>query len=123
MKPLGAQANPTVERSNPSPTATPTPSTLMLSAIAAPNVSRGGENIRLLLNLRNPAHVTLSVFTVTGERVFGHQQEGSQGPNTLTWDAKNTTGGRAASGLYLYVLTADDGVNRETRTGKIVIIK
>jgi hypothetical protein len=107
---------------NGTPTATPIPE-LLPSVVAAPNLTNGQQPIKFLTYLTGQAKVSLAVFTVSGEQVYGTQTEGSAGLNTLVWNAQNNGGQAVASGLYLYLLDADNGVGHEIKTGKIVIIR
>lgn len=109
----------------PVPTAIPTPDTrsLVQSVVAGPNVSNDQQPIRFFLKLNKPAKVVLSIFALTGEKVYSTQAQGNQGLNTLIWEAQNNAGSAVASGLYIYVLQVDDGTEKETRTGKIVILR
>ncbi|HJT24466.1 MAG TPA: 6-bladed beta-propeller, partial [bacterium] len=106
----------------PSPTTTPSP-TPSFFTVAAPNISRGGTPIQFLLNLEKPARVTLVLFNLSGEKVFEESSQGAGGANTLTWNLQNRMGGEVSSGLYVYVLTADDGTSARTQRGKVVVIR
>jgi hypothetical protein len=104
------------------PTATPGGS-LVQNAVAAPNVSDGSQPIRLNFNLSRSAEVKLFIFTLTGELVYQTEVFGNQGVNTLIWEARNQAKQAVASGLYLYVLRANDGSAAQTVRGKIAIIR
>ncbi len=104
------------------PTPTPIPG-LITSAVAAPNLSTGGEPIKFRVNLNSPARIQLKLFALTGEQVFSAQDEGNAGLNTLDWNLQNGDGQAVASGLYIYVLRANDGQSQETRMGKVVILR
>jgi hypothetical protein len=119
---LLASANPS------SLTATPTPLTpgsrggLAYSIIAEPNVSRGGEPIKFLVNLLKPMTIHLTLFDVAVEKVFDASYPGQAGLNSLSWDLKNQWGESAASGLYLYLLEVEDGITQETKWGKMAVL-
>jgi len=108
------------------PTETPTPipdrGALLQSVVAAPNFSTGGQPIRFLINLSQPAQIRLTLFALTGEQVYFAQAEGSQGLDSLVWSLQNHSGAQVASGLYIYVLAASDGTSTQTHTGKVVVI-
>jgi hypothetical protein len=107
----------------PTPSATPVPKRgLIQSVVAAPNISNGIQPINFILNLGSPAMVNLSLFTVTGERVFNTQAQGNQGVTTLVWDVKNTARRQVSSGMYIFVLQVAGAGAEETRTGKVLII-
>ncbi|MBA3053153.1 MAG: hypothetical protein FP827_08755, partial [Candidatus Omnitrophica bacterium] len=72
------------------------------------------------------------IYTVTGEQVWSASQSLKKafgpgdsdlswdGENIITWDLKNSNGGRIASGVYFYIVeTAGQGRDR----GKIAIIR
>ena len=65
----------------------------------------------------------MSLFTITGEKVYGAQIQGRAGDNTMTWDLENKARQAVASGLYFYVLRVEDGPVELTRTEKIAVIK
>jgi hypothetical protein len=125
--PIGGKAEHALEE-NGTPTITPSPisttalSGLMVSAVAAPNIVMGGQLVQFLVNLNHPAQVNLTLYTLTGERVYSAQTQGSSGMNSLTWELKNNSGAPVASGLYLYVIQAADGTRTARRTGKMVVI-
>lgn len=96
---------------------------LIQSAVAGPNISRGGEPVKFFVKLNRPAQMTLSLLSISGEQVYATQVQGSQGLNTLLWEAENSAHQSVASGLYLYVLQVDDGTVKGNKTGKIVILR
>jgi hypothetical protein len=65
---------------------------------------------------RMTSNSTVKIFTVSGRHV--HSLEAPSG--SVVWDLKNDSGDKVASGIYLYVITNDQG--QKTR-GKVVIIK
>jgi N-acetylneuraminic acid mutarotase len=110
--------------SSPTPTVTSsvTPGAgLIQSVVAGPNFSNGQQPIRFFLKLNGSAHVSLMIFTLTGEEVYSAGAQGSQGLNTLVWNVTNKARQAVSSGLYLYVLQADNGVSQETKTGDLLI--
>ena len=108
---------------------TPTPGrlsatgALILSAQAAPNLSRDGEAVHFRVELRNNAQVRLFLYSVMGETVYSAEWEGNSGLSEKAWDLRNSAGSQVASGLYVYVLQAVDGATTETFTGKLAILK
>jgi hypothetical protein len=107
----------------PTPSATPelAPSSLPW-VVAAPNISTSEKPIQFKVTLAGNAQVFLSLYSVTGERVYQTAVQGVSGRNTLVWDLRNQSGFPVASGLYIYVLQAVDGNQKETWMGKVVII-
>ena len=106
-------------------TDTPTPvfARLIQTVAAVPNLSTGGQPIRFLVNLDQPAQVQLGLFSLTGELVFSGQIEGNQGSNTLVWNLQNTSRQAVASGLYIYILRVDNGGPQETHVGKVAVLR
>lgn len=96
---------------------------LFQSAVAAPNISRDGQPVAFLVSLNAPAQIKLSLFSLTGEKVYSAQAPGISGTNTLLWNLQNTAGQSAASGLYIYYLEVSDGGTEQTRMGKVVILR
>jgi DNA-binding beta-propeller fold protein YncE len=102
-----------------SPTSTPNASYFV---VAAPNVSRNREPIKFLVNLEKPMKVDLKLFDISGEQVFEEFIQGNGGVNTLSWNLANGMGSQVASGLYIYVLEAEDGISTETQRGKVAVL-
>jgi hypothetical protein len=92
------------------------------AVLAAPNVSQNGEAIRFQVNLDEAARITLGLFTLTGEQIYGVQITGNRGLNSLVWDVKNNSGQPVASGLYIYVIRVDDGREATTFKGKLAVL-
>ena len=116
------------EQTTPTQTATLTPMPtaipeLVQSIVVAPNLSTNQQPIQFRLGLGRSAHVSLNLYNIAGERAYSTQVQTSSGNNILEWDLQNNTGSQVASGLYIYVLEIDDGYFRQTRTGKVVVIK
>lgn len=109
------------------PTETPTPiptrGALLDSVVAVPNLSTGGQPIRFLVGLNQPGEIRVSLYTLTGEQVYSAQLEGNGGSNALAWNLRNNGGQFVASGLYLYVLSVNDGSKQELHQGKIAVIR
>ena len=94
---------------------------------------------RLLANYPNPfnpetwipyqlatdSHVQITIYNAAGNLVrtltLGHQTEGyyTDRSRAAYWDGRNATGERVASGVYFYVLTAD----QFSATRKMLILK
>ena len=99
------------------------PGVLLVSAVAAPNISRGGEPIDFVLQLSEPARIGLKIFTLAGERVFQAQAGGITGKNTLSWKVENSVGSAVANGIYLFLLEVENGKTRETSVGKVAVLR
>lgn len=103
-----------------SPTATENP--LLKSVVAAPNISRDGEPINFLVNLKNPATIHVYIFSIAGEEIYSTTDQGNTGENRIHWNVTNTQGSKLSSGLYLYVIDIADGSNDQIYRGKMAII-
>lgn len=60
------------------------------------------------------AVTTLRIFTIAGEHV-----RTLSGTQSIQWDLRNGSGSNVASGIYIYLLTA----NHQQKTGKIAVIR
>ncbi len=120
---LGGQSTTTPTPSQ-TPTITPTPFTgLLASAVVAPNVSRNGGPVKLLVNLGRNAQVHLTLYSLAGEEIYQTMVEGQVGLNSLLWNIQNSNNQAVASGLYVYLLQVDDGQTSESRTGNIAVLR
>jgi hypothetical protein len=99
---------------------TPTPSSLLIAAVAAPNISTQGEPIRFQVTLGQPGEIHLSLYTVMGELIYQSEEAGQAGLNTMEWKLNNQSYEPVASGLYLYVLSVEGG-GEAVRMGKVII--
>ena len=61
---------------------------------------------------------TIRIYNIAGELV--RKIENVDGETETTWDARNNSGNRVASGVYIYLITNDKG---NKRTGKLAVIK
>jgi hypothetical protein len=62
-----------------------------------------------------PANATLKIFSVSGHHVRTlHESAGE-----ITWDLQNDSGQNVASGIYLYLMTSNDGEKR----GKLAVVR
>ena len=104
------------------PTISPTPSTPGLEVVAAPNVSRDGQPIQFRVRLDEPAKIEVFLFNLTGEQVFEAESQGNAGLNTITWNLENLDNSQVASGLYIYVLKAEDGGSIKIQRGKVAVL-
>jgi hypothetical protein len=90
--------------------------------VAAPNISRDEEPIKFLVNLDQPAEMVLTLYSLSGERIYSANAQGTSGLNTLVWDLTNNQNQPVASGLYIYVLQTTGGGKTENHMGKVVVI-
>jgi hypothetical protein len=110
------------------PTSTPTtvPTAvleLVGSVVAAPNISTDLQPIQFKVSLGREAHISLALYDIVGERVYNASLQGNPGMNPLEWALQNNAGGEVASGFYVYEVQIDDGHQRITKMGKVVVIK
>jgi hypothetical protein len=104
---------------------TDTPTTSFETAeriVPAPNLSRNGEPIRFRVTLDQPSKISLTLFSLAGERIYSADTQGPAGLNTLIWGLTNLQSQTVASGLYLYQVTIDDGLRKFDRIGKVVVL-
>lgn len=115
----------------PTPTSTPTPSpTLTFSptpvnnqlVVVAPNISKDGEPVKFMVNLEKPSQIKLSLFNLVGEQVYQASIPGESGTNTLLWQVQNQKNEPVASGLYIYVVSFDNGSGVVNKVGKVAVL-
>jgi len=104
-------------------TITPTSSSLLLSAVAAPNISKNGQPINFMVNLGYSASIQLNLYTIMGEEVYSDTIQGNAGLNIITWLIKNKAQTSVASGLYIYAIEVNNGYEMSTTTGKILVFQ
>ena len=96
---------------------------LVGSIAAVPNVSRNGQPIAFRVTLDSPGLVGLSLYTLTGEKVYSAQAQGNTGLNSLVWNLQNSAGQPVASGLYLYLVEVSAEGSKQSRVGKVVVVR
>ena len=105
-------------------TATPEVTDLASRAIlAVPNISKDGGPIKFLVNLKQPVPITLTLYSLSGEKVYSTDTQGTAGLNILVWNVTNSGNQPVASGLYIYVINLVDGFQPIRRLGKVVVIR
>ena len=82
-----------------------------------PNPFNPQTNIRFDLPLAS--NVTITIYSILGEKVREFEKRYEAGAHTLMWDGKNSSGKDVTSGVYFYKLNA--GNYQETR--KMVLIR
>jgi hypothetical protein len=79
-----------------------------------------GSGTRISFDLPRPARVKLSVYNVQGELVSTILDEHmTEGHKSVTWDARDSRGAAAASGIYFYRLSA----GRLAQTKKMLLMR
>jgi hypothetical protein len=85
---------------------------------AAPNPFNPMTQLRFVL--AKPGDARLTVYNVAGRRVRDFQMRGlSAGEHHVTWDGRDATGARVASGSYLIRFEAEG----KTDTGRVMLLK
>ncbi len=82
-----------------------------------PNPFNPQTNIRFALPVA--CNVTITIYSILGEKVREFEKRYEAGTHTLMWDGKNSSGEEIASGVYLYKLSA--GIYQDTK--KMVLIR
>jgi hypothetical protein len=59
---------------------------------------------------------------LAGEKAYDMDAQGTEGLNSLVWNLQNNATQAVASGLYIYMVTLDDGERIIHQTGKVVVI-
>jgi hypothetical protein len=106
-----------------------TPQNDLYNVYAVPNPFRSGSSRLTSDNYHNypdefirfvnvPADCTIQVYTVAGDLVWRHTQQGGGG--NIEWDTKNESEQPVASGVYVYRLEAPSG---DSVYGRITIIR
>jgi len=80
---------------------------------------------------RNVTTAVLKLYTVNGDLILEttlSQNEGASATNNewtydYNWDLKNSDGSAVASGVYLYMISAQVNAQTQTKTGKLAIIR
>ena len=74
--------------------------------------------------LSRPAEATLRIYTVAGRLVrILDNLPGRAGYNQLRWDGLDADGHPLANGVYLYTLTADDGIDRVRVKERLIVYR
>lgn len=84
------------------------------------------KSTNFIFQVTNPADARISVFTVSGIKIWERRTAADEGFNSIYWDGRDLAGDRVANGTYLYVLEVDfrDSFHRtETVRGKVVYLR
>jgi hypothetical protein len=106
---------------SPTVTATPaaTPVFCMSFSGVFPNPVAG--ETRFEYGLCRDALVYLYIYNISGELVRKISQTGTAGNNVFYWDCKNSSGKKAARGIYIYAVEAVSDNDRGRKTGKLAV--
>ncbi len=87
-----------------------------------PNPFNPSTTIRA--NLDKPANVQLHIFNMTGQLVYSfNEQYQDRGTVEYTWNGTNLSGGPVPSGVYIYQVMVDDGVQHLQSAKQMVLLK
>lgn len=91
---------------------------------AYPNPARetGEQMVRFSCILSKPAEIKIRIYTAQGHLLKELAQAGVVGFNAVPWDGKDNYNNQVANGMYLYVITIDDGDKKITRKKKVGIL-
>jgi hypothetical protein len=89
--------------------------------LAAPNPARGGP-VRFLVDLTSPARVRVTVFSLSGETIWGGAFNGKTGDNELLWQAVNRAGEAVSPGLYVVRVEIQRGGLRAVQSLRTVLL-
>ncbi|MFH1288377.1 MAG: MXAN_6640 family putative metalloprotease [bacterium] len=107
---------------------------ITLKAFNYPNPTYSGSTvIRYQLENTSGVEATLYIFDISGELVLtadnllNNLNNSQIIPDTpvyeYSWDGKNGKGRQVASGVYIFVIEANDNISKKDRTGKIAVIR
>lgn len=106
------------------PTNSPSSDKLALTKVYSyPNPTyEGVVNIHFRLSV--DANITIKIYTISGELVktLVDDKFHPAGEYTKVWYCNNQEGEKVASGIYIFLLKAENSSNKVTKTGKIAVI-
>jgi subtilisin family serine protease len=70
------------------------------------------------VDLNTPQRIQLQIFTILGQKVTEIYQDGLEGRNLVSWNARNSNGIPRAAGIYIYRIKAGPLVS----TGKLTLL-
>jgi subtilisin family serine protease len=70
------------------------------------------------VDLNSPQRIQLQIFTILGQKVIEVYQDGLEGRNLLSWNARNFNGIPRAAGIYIYRIKAGPLIS----TGKLTLL-
>jgi hypothetical protein len=80
------------------------------------------EKTTITYELSRPAAISLSIYAISGELVYRQKCAGYAGLNDIVWDGVCNSGKKAASGIYIYSLTAGMGFESMNLMGRLARI-
>jgi len=94
--------------------------------IAYPNPAKKADNITIRFKLTKSADVTLRIYNVAGEMIYTERKNNAVGKMNewFVWDCKNQSELPVASGVYIYIIEAENSDGQKVRrSGKIAVVK
>ena len=87
-----------------------------------PNPAAGATDFTYILS--RPAKVVIRVFSVSGRllRIL-EDAPGRAGYNQVRWDVRDADGHLLANGVYLYTVSADDGLKRVREKERLIVYR
>ena len=79
-----------------------------------------------LVSPTGDADVTITVYTVTGRKIYEIRDFAEQGFNKLPregWDGRDWDGDLISNGVYLYKIVIDDGTNKVEMIEKLAVVR
>jgi hypothetical protein len=79
-----------------------------------------------LVSPAGSADATISIYTVTGRKIYEIREVVQQGFNRIPrdgWDGRDWDGDFIANGVYLYKIKVDDGTSTVEKTEKLAIVR
>ncbi|GBR76173.1 hypothetical protein NO2_0769 [Candidatus Termititenax persephonae] len=91
---------------------------------AYPNPAReaGEQMLRFSCILSKPADINIRIYTNQGHLVKELQYSGQIGFNAVPWDGQDRYNNQTANGMYLYVITIDDGDTKIIQKKKVGVL-
>ncbi len=75
-------------------------------------------------DLSRPANVSMAIFNTNGQLVKSYAEKYHDGGTfTFTWNGKFADGTPAPTGVYLYQITVDDGIQLRKETKRMTLLK
>ena len=94
--------------------------------IAYPNPAKNEDIVTVRFKLTKTADVTLKIYNVAGEIIYTEERKNAVGRREewFAWDGKNQAKLPVASGVYIYILEAENSAGQKARrSGKIAVVK
>ncbi|MEI7641024.1 MAG: T9SS type A sorting domain-containing protein [bacterium] len=103
-------------------TATATPDFSFTLVTVYPNPS--SDKNWIVYDLTRDADVTITIFTISGEKIWTKKEHQGIGRMRTEWPGKNTTGQEVASGVYMFSIQAVSGKDKSKLIwGRFAMVK